>query len=134
MVSATIDREHRQTDERIDTRRLLWAGPLTALVATVANAIVFFLARAAGAVPDTYMMPNINQALTLGPVVGATFVQVLLGAVVFAIIGRFAQRPIRLFRIVALAFLVLSFFQPILLLAGAPASSLATLVPLTSGT
>lgn len=133
MVSTAISREQGQTDEGIDARRLLWAGPLTALVAAVANAIVFFLARAAGAVPDGYMMPNINQALTLGPVVGATFIQVLLGAVVFALIGRFAQRPIRLFRIIALVVLILSFFQPILLLAGAPASFLATLVPFISG-
>ena len=94
--------------ERVSIRRLLWAGPLTAVVAAVANIIVREIGALLGTVPSDLVF------LTVPSVAIATIVQVLLGAVVFTVIARFARRPVRVFRIVAVAALLLSFLNPIM--------------------
>ena len=127
MVSAAIDRAQPRQTEQIDGRRLLWAGPLTATIAAAANAVVYFIARAVGTLSDTVVVPGANQPITLAPVVSFSFLQVLLAAVVLAVIARFAQRPVRTFRIVATVVLLLSFLQPPLLITGAPVSFILTL-------
>ncbi len=47
--------------------------------------------------------------------------------VVFAVVGRFARRPIRLFRIIAVVVLVLSFLNPVVALSDAGLRMILTL-------
>jgi hypothetical protein len=97
-------------EERVSLRRLLWVGPLTIVVAALANAIIRLLALAI--LPISPEFPPLQPAQPIVfSVIGA------LGAViVFAIVGRFARRPIRLFRIIALIALLISFVPDIGLL------------------
>jgi hypothetical protein len=98
--------------ERVDYRRLAWVGPLTIVAAAVATAIAAFVLLAMGILPST--QPAF-QPFSVG--IG-TAMQVLLGVIVFAVIGKFARRPIFIFRIVAWVVLVLSFLNPIMAGAG----------------
>jgi hypothetical protein len=72
-------------------------------------------------------IPPDFQPLTLGPVVISSMVGVLGATVVFAIVVRFARRPVRLFRMIAVVVLLLSFLNPILALPGASLQIILTL-------
>jgi hypothetical protein len=99
--------------ERISMRRLLWVGPLTAVVAAIANVIVREIGVLLGAVPSDLMI------LQEPGVAGSTIIQVLLGVLVFALLAKFAKNPIRTFRIVAIVALILSLSNPLMVLVGA---------------
>jgi hypothetical protein len=90
--------------------RLLWVGPLTILVAVLANVVLQQLAVAVLR-PDPAFMP-----LTLPPPIIFTVVGVLGAVIVYALIARFARNPNPLFRRVALVTLVVSLVPDILML------------------
>ena len=77
----------------------------------VVNAVVYLLASALGAMPLDVVVQGQGPD-TLGAVVSISFVPALLGALLFAVMGRFTGRPIRTFRVVAAVVLVLSFATP----------------------
>jgi hypothetical protein len=105
-------------EERVSFRRLLWVGPLTIVVAAVANSIVRLLAVSLFSISPDFIQ------LEPGPPAVFSVVGVLGAVIVFAIIARFSRRPIRLFRIVALIVLLISFVPDIGLLAtGAPGAT-----------
>jgi len=107
MVSAAPS---RQATEHVAFSRLLWVGPL-AIVAAIAAIVVIRLIAVAALQPDPRFGP-----LTPSVPITFTFIGVLGAVIVFAIVGRFARRPIRLFRRIALAVLLISFVPDILLL------------------
>jgi hypothetical protein len=112
--------------ERIDLRRLWWASLLAGLGAVVANVLVFFIVSAAGAIPDTVLIPGMNQPITVMPVILNSFVPTILAAVLLALLNRFTRRPVRSFRIIAAVLLLLSFANPFTL-PGAPLSMILAL-------
>jgi hypothetical protein len=59
--------------ERVAFGRLLWAGPLAAVAAAVANAIVYFIASALGAMPQNVFVEG-SGPITLEPVVLASVI------------------------------------------------------------
>lgn len=101
-------------DERVAYGRLLWVGPLAGISAAAANAVVFLVASAVGAMPRIDVSGLTGQGpITLGAVVFESFVPALLAAALFALFGRFTHRPVRNFRVLAMVLLVLSFAGPI---------------------
>ena len=115
--------------ERIAYGKLPWVALLAALTAAVANALVYFTASGLGFLPQSVLVPTPSgeHPLTVAPVVVSSVVGAIGAAVVFAIIGLFARRPVRLFRIVATVVLVLSFATP-LTIPGAPVAMILSLV------
>ncbi len=94
--------------ENTSIRRLLWAGPLTAVLAGVTNIIVREIAVALDTIPsDLFILQEPGVFIS-------TFIQVLLGAAVFALIIKLARQPVRTFRIVAVVALLLSLTNPIM--------------------
>jgi Family of unknown function (DUF6069) len=100
--------------EGISYTRLLWAALLAVLLAAVTNAQVYFAASRLGIVSRGVLLPSPMglSPLTVGMVVTASVVGAIGAALVFAIIGLLARRPVRLFRIVAAVVLVLSLIPP----------------------
>lgn len=83
---------------------MLRRGLLAAVLAAIANALVFAIASSLiGAV----VVPP-GEALTLGPVVAASAGGAVGAAAVLGVIGRFSDRPVRVFRGLALVALLLS--------------------------
>jgi hypothetical protein len=106
--------------------------PIVALVAAVAtalvNTLVYYAASALGAIPHRVILPApVNGPLSVGLVVVASLVGVLAAAIVFAVIGVAARRPVRLFRIVATVALVVSLLMPATI-PGAPVSMILSLM------
>lgn len=120
MQTATDRVDHREGG-RVDFRRLPRVALLAAAVAAAANALVYFASSAAGAIPRDVPLPSPTgeSPMTVGLVVLATIVGAAAAAAVFAIIGRFARRPVGLFVVVATVVLALSFASP-LTIPGAP--------------
>jgi hypothetical protein len=113
-------------EERVSWRRLLWVGPLAIVASVIANQIVQFIALA---------LLNISPdfpPLMIGPPIMFTIIGVLGAVIVYAIIGRLSRRPIRLFRVIALIALVLSFIPDIGLLTSnmLPGTSLTAVLTL----
>src|ERR671932_414030 len=122
-------REKAASNDRIAYGKLPWVALLAALAAAVANALVHFAASGLGFIPQSVLVPTPSgeHPLTVAPVVVSSVVGAIGAAIVFAIIGLFARRPVRLFRIVATVVLVLSFDTP-LTVPGVPVAMRLSLV------
>ncbi len=100
--------------ERVALGRLWWASLLAGLGATIANVVVFLIASAAGAIPQTVLIQTPAGPLPVGiaAVVFNSFLPAIVAGVFLALLNRFTRRPIRIFRIVSAVLLVLSFANP----------------------
>jgi hypothetical protein len=112
--------------ERIVLGRLWWSSLLAGLGAAVANVVVYYIVSAAGAIPQTVLIPGMNLPVTVVPVILNSIVPAILAGVLLALLNRFTRRPVRIFRIVAAVLLVLSFANP-LTIPGAPLSMILAL-------
>src|SRR5262249_7967709 len=101
-----------QPSERVAVGRLWWVGPLTAVAAAGANGLVYLVSTAAGVFPARSVIPSLGQPVTIASVVINSLVGVTAGVILFALLGWLTRRPITIFRIVAVAALVLSFATP----------------------
>ena len=122
----TVQNAPVRSEERVAWTRLVPAGLLAALVAAAANAVVYLVASAMGAMPQDVAV-NGQGPITLPVVATMSTFGAVAGTVVYAILGRFARRPVRVFRVVAAVALVLSFAGPFTI-PGAPAAMVATLL------
>lgn len=117
--------------QRIGRYPLYLSTPIAAIVAAVvtgiAHVIIGDLLRG---IPDGYEIdtPTGKQELVFASSMLSTFLYVVIGGVVYAIIRRFSANPDRLFVIVAVIATILSFLQP--LSVDAPASVRSTLIVL----
>ncbi len=98
--------------ERFALRKLIWVGPLTLVVATLANLLVRTLAVAFFGVPDGFLY------LQAPFVIGSTVIFLLLALLAFVLVGRVVHRPVRFYRVLALVALFISFLNPVMALAG----------------
>lgn len=98
--------------KQVASRKLLWVGPLTLIVAALVNSLIRTLAVAFLGVPETF------ANLQLPSVIGSTVFFVLLALLAFALLSRFARRPIQFYRVLALISLCLSLLTPIMALTG----------------
>ncbi|QIN79711.1 hypothetical protein GBA65_15545 [Rubrobacter marinus] len=105
--------------------RLLIYGVVAGVAAAVANAVVYLLASALGAMPQDVVANG--QPITLGAVATSSFVPAILAALLLALLGRFTRRPVSIFRIVAVVLLVVSFVTPFSI-PGAPIAMIVALL------
>lgn len=114
------------SNRQVSLGRLLWAGPLTIVVATIASVLIQQIAVAL-LNPDPAFLP-----LTMAPPIAFTVIGVLGAVVVFGLIGRFSKNPVALFQRVALIVLIVSFIPDIMMLVTGfnPGTTLANVVVL----
>ena len=98
--------------KRIAPRKLMWVGPLTILATAIANLIIRAIAVTFLGISGSF------QDLQTPIVIGSTIVYVMLALLAFLLVSRFARRPIRFYRVLALISLCVSFLSPIMALAG----------------
>lgn len=109
MASTTT---HPTSLESFMLRHVPWIGPLTIVAAVLVNLVIRSIAVAFFGVPDgfTYLQAPF--------VIGSTVVFLVLALLAFILVGRFARRPVRIFRMLALVALFVSFLNPIMALTG----------------
>jgi Family of unknown function (DUF6069) len=105
-MTSTLLREH------MALRRLIWVGPLTLVSTVIANLIIRTSAISLFGVPETF------QYLQVAYVIGSSIFFLLLALLAFVLVSRFAQRPIRFYRILAFVVLCISFLSPVMALVG----------------
>ncbi len=129
MTTGTTRGTRGSHNEGIAWRRLPVVTLLAALGAVVINAIIYVAASALGFISRTLAIPTPGgmHPLTVGPVVTGSVVGAMGAALVFALIGLVARRPVRLFRIIATVVLMLSFWDP-LTLQSAPVAMILSLM------
>jgi hypothetical protein len=120
MQNETRDKVHTGGEEVVRGERISWkrmppVALLAALGAAVVNAIVYSGASGLGLIPQDVLVPGPGgeQPLTVALVVLGSVVGAVGGSGVFALIGTFAERPVRTFRIVAIVALAFSFASPL---------------------
>jgi hypothetical protein len=97
---------------RVDYRRLWWVTPLAGLAAALLNALLYLLARAAGALPLTVLLPNLNEPLGLRLVILNSLLPALLAGPLLALLGKWSKHPVRTFRLLAAIVFLLSLVTP----------------------
>ena len=97
----------------MNTKKIITAGATGLVVATIANVITFYAGKAAGFFPEELSIPNAGQPLTVVPVIISSIITAIGATVLFLLLNKFlAQNASRLFTIVAVLFLVVSFAGP----------------------
>jgi hypothetical protein len=87
------------------------AGVMAAGVATGLNALLFFIFKALGIIVDTiFIQPN--QPLTVVPIIISSILPSLIASLVFFLLEKFTKNGFKIFRIIALVLMVLSFINP----------------------
>jgi|GraSoiStandDraft_32_1057276.scaffolds.fasta_scaffold510156_2 hypothetical protein len=100
------------SQESFAIRKLWWVGPLTIIVAALANLLVRTIAVMFFGVSDGF------RYFQAPVIISSTALFLLLAFLAFILVGRFARRPVRFYRILALVALLVSFLNPALALAG----------------
>ena len=93
---------------KIQLKKILWVGPLSVVLAIVGVLIVNLLA--------VVILQPVNPPPSLRWVFPTIFTLVLCtgGVLVFALVARFAPRPILVYDIIALVFLLISFIPDVM--------------------
>ena len=97
---------------KISSKKLLTVAPLAGIVAAAINAVLFFIGKATGLISDSVLIQPSNQPISLVPVLISSILPTLLAAGVLALLNRFVAAPLRVFTIIAVVLLVLSFINP----------------------
>jgi hypothetical protein len=112
-MSAENQRTYLQ--EKKGVNRLVTRGIAVAALALAGNLLVYFLAPALFNI--NLEIPVRGPGSPIGPlpvfmVVVATIVPTILATILMAVLNRFAERPLSIFRITAVILLLLSFAGP----------------------
>ncbi len=93
------------------------AGLFAAGAAVVINVVLFFIFHSAGIFTDDIMIQP-GQSLTVLPVIMSSILPTLIGAIIFFLIEKYTSNGFRIFSILAIAFLLLSFISPFTMIPG----------------
>jgi len=93
----------------------LWA----AITAILANSILFFIYHSAGIITDTVVVQP-GTPLTVIPVIITSLIPVLIAIVVFFLLEKYTRKGYKIFTIVSIVLLILSFLNPFLGIPGVP--------------
>lgn len=96
---------------KLNFKQSMIAGLMAAVAATVVNAILFFIFHATGILVDTiFIQPN--QALTVVPIIISSIMPTLIATLVFYLLERYTKNGWKIFKIIALVLMVITFVNP----------------------
>ena len=106
--------------EKIAAKKLLWVAPLAGAIAAGINSVLFLIGSAIGLIDAAVLVPGMNTPITIAPVIMSTFIPSLIAGLVLGGMNFFLNKPFKVFRIVALVLLILSFANPFMGIPGIP--------------
>lgn len=101
---------------RSSANSMIRAGALAAIVAALGNVVVLLLSQnLLGMIVQVSAQPGSSQLipLSLGAVIGASVIPAIGATLLLALLDRFVARPVRIFQIIGVLFLLVS-FAPVL--------------------
>jgi hypothetical protein len=96
---------------KLNFKQAIMAGLIAAGAATVINSILFFIFHSAGIIVDTILIQP-NQPMTIVPIIISSIVPTLIATLVFFLLEKFTKNGFKIFRIISIILLVLSFVNP----------------------
>lgn len=106
--------------EKIAAKKLLWVAPLAAAISAGINSVLFLIGSAIGLIDAAVLVPGLNGPITIGPIIMSSVVPSLIAGLVLGGMNYFLNKPFKVFRIVALVLVVLSFANPFMGIPGIP--------------
>lgn len=98
-------------ETKLNFKQAFTAGLKAAGVATLVNAILFFIFKTAGIIVDTiFIQPN--QPLTIVPIIFASIAPTLIATLVFFLFEKFTNNGYKIFRNISLVLMAISFVNP----------------------
>jgi hypothetical protein len=104
---------------KLTFKTIITAAALAGVSAAFINSLLYFIFHASGIIPDNVFIQE-NQPLTVVPVIISSVVPSLLAGIVFYLLCRYTSKGYRIFSIIALLLLVLSFANPFMSIPGIP--------------
>ncbi|MCU0391829.1 MAG: DUF6069 family protein [Thermoflexibacter sp.] len=98
--------------QTVDYTKIALGGAKGIVVAVVVNAILFFIFSSLGVISEQILIQPANQPITIVPVVMASIVPSILATLFFMALVKFTKQPVKIFGIIALVLVVLSFASP----------------------
>jgi hypothetical protein len=96
---------------KVSFKQTLKAAILASLTALVINIILYYIFRAAGVLTDDIFIKP-GEPLTVVHIIGSCIFPVIMASIVFYLIERFTQNGFKIFTIVSVILLLLSFMNP----------------------
>lgn len=94
----------------IQTGNLFKNATFSALTAAAVNAVLYYIFSATGTI-DPALQAN-GQSIQITHILMSSIMPTFIAALVFLLIGRFSKQPWKIFRIIAIVLLVLTFANP----------------------
>jgi Family of unknown function (DUF6069) len=98
-------------NSKLSFKQIITAGAIAGLCSMVINALLFLTFHAAGVLSDTILMQP-GQPLTIVPIIMASILPSLIGASIFFLFEKYSANGFKIFSIISLILLVLSFVNP----------------------
>jgi hypothetical protein len=106
---------------KLNFKQIITAGAMAAGVSVIINSILFFVLKAAGIfTDDIFIQPN--QPLTILPIILSSVMPSLVGASIFFLFEKYSNNGFKIFSIVSIVLMVLSFVNPFI---GIPSVTIA---------
>jgi hypothetical protein len=96
---------------QLNFKQSILAGLMASGVSVIINSILFLVSKTAGIITDDiFIQPN--QPLTIVPIIISSILPTLIGACVFFLLEKYTNNGWKIFSIIAVVLLVLSFINP----------------------
>jgi hypothetical protein len=102
---------------KLSFKQSITAGALAAASAAIVNAILFFIFHAVGVITDDIMVQP-NMPMTVVPVIISSILPTIIASLVFFLIEKYSQNGFKIFTIVSIILLLLSFANPFMAIPG----------------
>lgn len=96
---------------KLSFKQSIIAGLLAAGVAAVVNTILFFIFHAVGVITDDIMIQP-NTPMTVVPIIISSIMPTLIATVVFFLIEKYTNNGFKIFTIISIILMVLTFANP----------------------
>lgn len=96
---------------KLHFKQVMIAAAIAAGVSVITNAILFFIFQAAGILTSDIMIQP-NQPLSVIPVILASILPTFIAAIVFFLLEKYSKNGFKIFSILAIILLLLSFSNP----------------------
>jgi Family of unknown function (DUF6069) len=106
---------------KLSFKQSIIAGLLAAAVAAVVNAILFFIFHAVGVITDDIMIQP-NTPMSVVPIIISSIMPTLIAAVVFFLLEKYTANGFKIFTIISIILMVLTFANPFMGIPGITAA------------
>jgi membrane protein implicated in regulation of membrane protease activity len=115
--SKQLRKNIKQMKNKLSFRQSLIAGLWAAITGSVINATLFFIYHALGVITDTiFVQPG--KPLSVISVILSSIIPALIAGMVFFLFETYTKKGFKMFTIVSIALLILSFLNPFLAIPG----------------